>query len=31
MKRLSFGLLIIAALTAAPAIFRFTGVVTDSM
>ena len=31
MKRLSFSLLIIAALTAAPAISRFTGVVTDSM
>jgi hypothetical protein len=31
MKRLSFGLLIIAALTAAPARQTFTGVVSDSM
>jgi len=31
MKRLSFSLLIIAALTAAPAKLKFTGIVTDSM
>jgi len=31
MKRLSFSLLIIAALAAAPARQKFTGVVTDSM
>jgi hypothetical protein len=31
VKGLSFGLLIIAALTAAPARQKFTGVITDSM
>jgi len=31
MKRLNFGLVIIAALTAAPAPVKFTGVITDSM
>ena len=31
MKPLLFGLLVIAALSAAPARLRFTGVVTDSM